>query len=769
MSSGTSRARANESELQSEQRRFDTARRQRELEREQLQAGLTAGAADAWAAAALARSRGKNLAAMGSPHDSVAFGRIDFDSSGETLYVGNRHIQASGVTVINWRAKMAEPYYTATIAQAMGLRLRRKFDTERNRIRAFQDEVFRDIERRVAALTEDTGASEPLTDDALLRSLEADRSAQMRDIAKTIQSAQYELVIAPADGTLIIQGGAGTGKTAVALHRVSMLLYRERDWLSPEDVLVIGPSGRFNQFIDTVLPSLGDAGVQHGDLLSLGPANSSGRADDDAVARIKGDARMATVIRNALYDRVRVSTDSSGRVTIGQGGAVARFTPEELETRLVDIRKGVSSYERGRRQFRQWLSTESSRRTRSRTGVDTRLLDGAVDRIWPRASAADVLGDLLATPRLLDRCSKDVLSPEEIGKLSQARRPSRHPRRWSKADVALLDELWSLIEGRQKAYKHVVVDEAQDLSGMQWRSVLRRCRGGSCTLVGDIAQSTGPYARATWADVAATFEALGPVRTSDLKYGYRVPRQVFDLAARLLPTAAPDVAVPKSVRSGPSDPGLHCVAADEVVDRVADQARALGETGDFSAVLADAETLLRLGAELRRRGIEFDEHATEAATTGLSLMTPIQAKGLEFDAVVVVEPARIARDDVAGARELYIALTRTTRHLHLVYSEGLPILGLAPWQPPTTSNSHGNTPVDVDTLLSVALEILAPLDADQKREFFDHLFAKLHVDFTGRTGQSSPDQTSTSPAQTEVSGSDVEPGRRSRWPRRIRP
>lgn len=719
MSSGTSRAHAEE--LRREQTCFDIARNERERLRARLMSDSTIGAADQWAAQAIARARRKNGESMGSPDDSVAFGRIDIVATLETFYVGNRIIEADGVTVLNWRARAAEPYYRATVGDTMGLGLRRKFETSRNRVLSFEDEVFADIKRRVDALDEPPA---PTTDDALLRSLEGDRSTEMRDIAKTIQASQYEIMAAPANGALIVQGGAGTGKTAVALHRVSWLLYRERDRMSPEDVLVIGPSDRFNQFIRSVLPSLGDAGVQHGDLLSMGPVPSSG-VEEESAARVKGDVRMAEVLRRALYDRVQVVTDSSGFLVVGEGGSVARFTRQELE---VPLRQFVeqSSYERGRRQLRQWLSTQSSMRTRSRTAVNGRLIDAVVERMWPAVTAREVLTGLLGSLRLLRRCAADLLTEEEIAAIHRtSRRPSGQDR-WSKADVALLDELWSLLEGRQKTYKHVVVDEAQDLSAMQWRSVLRRCGDGSCTLVGDVAQSTGPFARHSWADVEEHFRAGGPVTVSELHYGYRVPRQVFDLAARLLPIAAPGVSVPTSVRQGPSGPEFRCVSPDSLVHDAARGGEDLVESGQFVAVIAEESTLGRIAGELRRRSVRFDEHSTDAGETGLTLLTPVQSKGLEFDAVVLVEPAAIAGDEVAGIRELYIALTRTTRHLQVVHSRAFDLLDLPEWTDPVPAGSDGTLAVlEPAELLTVAVRVLEMLPLEDRERFVADLSSEL--------------------------------------------
>ena len=727
-------ARVHSTELVSEQRRFDIAQRERERMRKSLRDSASDGAADPWAAQALARSRRRTMDGLGDIDQEVAFARVDLDSTNETYYIGKHRIEAEEILVVNWRAPAAQPFYLAGATAPMGLARRRKFHTRGNHIVSFDDEVFADIVDRIGSLRVidgTDGPGEPAADDALLRSLEEDRSAQMRDIVKTIQASQYEIMAAPADRVVIVQGGAGTGKTAVALHRISMLLYREDGRMRASDILVVGPSERFTHFISRVLPDLGDDGVTHGDLQGMGPARSSRRAEEDWIAHLKGEVRMAAVLRRALFHRVRAAADSSGTLSVGTGGSVARFTAAELRARLRQLVR-ESSYERGRRQFRHWLSSESSMRTRSRTAVGSAHLDSAANRMWPEVTAEEVLAELFCSTELLETCAGDDLTGDEVRALIRTGVYRNRKPRWSDADVALLDELSSLIGGLERGFKHVVVDEAQDLSPMQWRSILRRCRNGACTLVGDIAQSTGPFARSSWADVKDLFIATHEVEIHELQHGYRVPKQVFALASRVLPLAAPGVTVPTAVRRGPSDPVIETVSGPDLSAAVARAAQNLVSLDQFTAVIADESSLDAIESELRLRSIPFDQHSSESLETGLTLLTPTQAKGLEFDAVVVVEPEEIAIREVTGARELYIALTRTTRHLHIVHTRACPMLRLPGIDDPAPRPASPDGPPaadGADELFARTVAALASLSETERRSFVKSLAEEIGLVF----------------------------------------
>ncbi len=310
----------------------------------------------------------------------------------------------------------------------------------------------------------------------------------------------------------------------VALHRVSMLLFNHRESMTPADILVVGPSRTFTRYIQKVLPSLGDEGVTHGDLRSLGPISSDGRPEATEVAHLKGDARMATLLERGLWQRARLPEHST-ELLVGQGEAAARFNRSEVEAPLSGL-AGRTAYMTARQSMRQWLSQEGLQRTRSTTAVDAASIDQALERIWPSLTPQAFLQDLLGSRPRLSAAAGDDFTARDVD-LAAYRAPAERltQETWSDTDIALLDEAQILINGRGPAYAHVVVDEAQDLSPMQLRSISRRSSAGSYTIVGDVAQSTGPWARSNWNDVAQGLMQRHPVEEATLEYGYRAQRR----------------------------------------------------------------------------------------------------------------------------------------------------------------------------------------------------------------------------------------------------
>lgn len=673
-------------ELRMEQLRFDSAARKLDEMRQRADQVNGSSATDKFTAAALDRfaaSRRHNLPS-GEP---VAFGRIDL-AGADRLYIGDGHIEADDIHVINWRAPAASPYYQASASQPLGVTRRRRFKCERNTIESFTDDVFADLVRRIEELDRSTSvaaaAEEDLAeqldlpeDDEFLEEL--GRSTRMRSIAQTIHAAQYELITSSLDRALLVQGGAGTGKTAVALHRVSWMLFERAGSLTPRDILVVGPSKRFNEYISELLPSMGDIGVAHGHLRQMGPAASDGRPEAIATARIKGRAVMAEVLRRALFARVGAGLRPDGgdlQVTV-EGRVVRLSLPDVVEALAQRSRDG--SYARGQRSFREWIANEASAQLRRRVEVG-QVPVPFVRTIWPDARAQDVLGELLSSQELLTSACNGLLTSEETRALWRG--SDRGVSGWSDADVALLDELTWLINGPSHRYKHIVVDEAQDLSQMQLRGLLRRSPDGAMTLVGDIAQSTGPHERESWTDL---IDQIGPQRvtTSSLQFGYRVPSQVNDLAARLLPVAAPGVESPRAVRAGTGSPRIETVPGRRLLELALDHAVASHERGRRTALIAEGPTAVLLLERMRTLGIRASTADEPIEGGGISVLTPADAKGLEFQDIVVLEPADIApmnsgnvELDRRGARHLYIALTRTTGSLVVIHSKAMPLLGL---------------------------------------------------------------------------------------------
>jgi DNA helicase IV len=602
------------------------------------------------------------------------FGRIDYDETaelaGERFHIGRRHIHDDLMdpVVVDWRASVARPFYRASPQDPWGLWRRRRFGFAHGELTSFQDERFED-ER-------DLGIAEA----ALRAEIERPRVGPMRDIVATIQPEQDDLVRAPLGETICIQGGPGTGKTAVGLHRAAYLLYEYRERLRTDDVLVVGPSRAFMAFISEVLPGLGEVDVTQrtvGELVGGHPARA---ADGPAAAALKGDARMAEVLRRAVRWRVRLPV---GPLAMPFASTAVWLPARQLRAMVAAMREREVPYEAGRRLLWEQLgracqaeaernghagfeSIDDAVRAVRRSPAARRLVDGA----WPPLQPAKLLFELLRDEQALHSAADGVLDDVEQKELVWARRPrSRAAAPWTVADAYLLDELAALLDP-PRSYGHVVIDEAQDLSPMQLRALGRRCRYGSATLLGDLAQGTTPWAVDRWETALAHLgKPDGDVRT--LPRAFRAPRAVLDFANRLLPLIAPGLAPASAVRDVAGALELRRVAPSAVAGACL---RAVGEAeraeGSIGVILADAE-VEALADELRRRGVAHDR-LEQLGRSRVTLVPASQAKGLEFDHVVVVEPAAIARAEPLGLRRLYIVLTRAVTHLTVVHGEPLP-------------------------------------------------------------------------------------------------
>ncbi len=522
-----------QAELAVEQKHFDAAWDARERRRASLGEAPRQAAGPRAAAAEIRRGAERALEELGHPDDPVAFGRFDL-LDGESVYIGKHLIMADDrqPLVINWKVDFAGPYFAATYDDPCGLQMRRKFETERNTVLAFEEIVFGDLADRVGELT---GLERAGLDDTVLRDLEKHRTGEMQDIVQTIHASQYQLVRSPLEQLLIVQGGPGTGKTAVALHRVSWLLFNHLRDLPPEDVLVVGPNPTFTRYIKSVLPGLGDNEVVHQDLLTLGPQRSSGRDEDPQTARLKGDVRMADLLARAVRQRARVP-ERMDRLDLGGG---SRLTVGDVEDVL--RRFGEVPYAPGRAAARRHLAELAERR--SGGPADAPTVENAVERIWPSLTPQSFLRDLLGSRERLVAAAGDDFTAGDVNRLLRSPAERIADETWSEADVALLDEADALINGERRVFGHLVIDEAQDLSPMQLRSLRRRSREGSMSLVGDLAQSTGPWARDSWEEIGEALLGQHPLVIEELTLGYRVPNQVYELAVQLLPEAAPGIAL----------------------------------------------------------------------------------------------------------------------------------------------------------------------------------------------------------------------------------
>lgn len=661
-------------ELEKEQAYFDNAWEWREHARHEATSIPTAGGRhDVKALVKTNRGYAESLA---PPESEVAHGQIALED-GEVYYIGKNSI-ADGdrdLLVINWRSKMGEMYERATPQEPGEVTRKRTFRTRENQIEAFDDLLFSEFADRIGELTELEATG---VDDALLEDLDSTRTGSMRDIVRTIQAAQSGLIRHPADSLLVVQGGPGTGKSAVALHRASWLLFNEPD-LRPERMLIIGPTETFTNYIKDVLPGLGDTSVPQTSLRQLGPQRSSRRPEPDDTARLKGEERMARLIQRGLKLRVRFAGDEP-TLTVGNESRSPAIPRGAVETQL-DRLQSASTYTSGRQGMRSWIADQARELVSpfKRDTITASAIDAALERVWPQLTPQQFLQQLLGSRDRLQDAAGDDFTAGDITRLHRQTAKNLASETWSDSDVALLDEAQYRIRGLSSddRYDHIVIDEAQDLSPMQLRSISRRSTNGRMTVVGDIAQSTGPWARDNWDEVIAGLESIAPFVQRQLDYGYRVPREIYQIAENLLPYVAPGLEPLTIVRPAPEAPrfvldnGDHDLT-DEVVEAIEEHAK----KGRFIGVVVAPEHKQTIADELTHRGIDFADSDSGSLSSAVNLITATEAKGLEFDAVVVVEPAAIAAIGDRGSRLLYIALTRATKYLTVVHAQAFEPLGL---------------------------------------------------------------------------------------------
>ncbi len=621
------------------------------------------------------RDKQRRIDLLDAPLGPLCFGRID-RSSAARWYIGRRHVEdlAGEPIVVDWRAPVAMPFYRATVVDTMGLSLRRRFLVDGRQIVDILDENL------AHPSTVDAGAYVP---DPLLAEITRGRTGTMRDIVATIQAEQDVIIRAPLESCIVVQGGPGTGKTAVGLHRAAFLLYEHRPVLEREGLLIVGPNRIFLRYIAQVLPSLGEAASIQLTIEGLaGVRYRQGEQDTPAVARLKGDARMAEVIRRAVLDRVTPPTADVPVVT-----SFGTVTLEASDMTAV-VKKALARSKRvndGRHIVREQLvklawNTHAAKVTSDITQQavfesDVRssgALKALLDRTWPTVTASGVLRRLYANRAALHRAGAGLLNDEEARSLARPVARRAGDQRWSRADLALLDEAQSLIAGVRQTYGHIVVDEAQDLSAMELRMIARRSVQGSMTVLGDLAQATAPAAQTDWSR-ALDHLCVPGARLEELTVGYRVPEPIMTFANRLLPYAAPGLRPPSSVREGGEPPRIAAVRPDEIAEAVAAEVRALADRWPLTGVVVPESLRDRITTALNKAEIAFLDGMTATALGDhITLLPPTATKGLEFDAVVVVEPARFISGSDGDLRLLYVVLTRAVQRLSVIHCEPLP-------------------------------------------------------------------------------------------------
>lgn len=648
---------------------------------------------------------------------ALVFGRIDRVADGsvaaETFHIGRLAVadESSEPVVVDWRAPVAEPFYRATGRESMGLGRRRHFAVQGRTLLGLEDELFGEGHLGVAgddavAAATSTGSANLVPSNSLrgystlLSALERGRTGQLGDIVATIQGEQDEIIRSPQAGVLVVQGGPGTGKTVVALHRAAYLLYTYRFPLEDQGVLVIGPNRVFLRYIERVLPSLGEAGVEQVVLNDLVPDVDWARygidpADGHLTATVKGDLRMADVIDQAVTDRERPL----------RADIVVPFKSGYIRLRAEETGRIVRAAQRRFRRHnaaRKWVEGEvwSAMAATWRDGdVEPRMVKEAVrampeirealERMWPVLTPAQLLHDLFGSRALLKLAASKTLEADEYLSLYRPRQDETSMVRWTDNDVALLDEARNFLGPRPfkrlpgmpeetdeiRTYGHIVIDEVQDLTPMQMRMASRRSLNGSMTVVGDIAQATGALAPNGWDDILRHLPSSRPSRVIGLSVGYRIPDQIMALANRVMMAATPSLRAPVSVRAGDEHPEIvHVADGADLFDGVAEATRSMAAaigSGSIAIVAPDA-MVDAVSKALTTHDIEHAKATRSGLNAGITVVPVSVVKGLELDGVVVVEPSAIVASEHQGLRALYVALTRSTRSLTIVHAQPLP-------------------------------------------------------------------------------------------------
>ncbi|MGK2928312.1 MAG: HelD family protein [Acidimicrobiales bacterium] len=623
---------------------------------------------------------------------SLVFGRLDTDaeSGRETYYIGRMSVADDDQepVVVDWRAPVSEAFYRATGPQPMGLARRRHFTTRGRTLLNLEDELFGDPVHAAEGGLVLSNDDRIQGHGALINALETARSGKLGDIVATIQGEQDEIIRSPLSGVLVVQGGPGTGKTVVALHRAAYLLYTHRFPLDGQGVLVLGPNRLFLGYIDQVLPSLGEAGVELAVLSDLVDREIVRGDDVPTVARVKGDARMSRVIRKAVADRQRpLRTD----LRIGLGAQTLTLTVAASAEIVREAHRRYRHHNAARKfvEERVFVALAASARNPVRADDVRDQLRGAaplveaLERMWPLLTPAQLLNDLFGSRALIELAGRKWLSVPELALLHRARKQSGKDVVFTVHDVPLLDEARELLGPRRKrrgvddsirTYGHVVVDEIQDLSPMQLRMVGRRSLNASMTIVGDIAQATGAWAHQNWDEILEFLPTKRGVRRAELTVGYRIPAKNMELAARVLRVAAPQLSPPRSVREGGDDPIIQRAGFGGLLDevaRVTAMERDEIEPGSL-AVIVPATLLGPVSDALEAAGIPHGRATRQGLNEPVTVVPVGMVKGLELDASVVVEPAAIIDEEAQGLRALYVALTRSTKRLAIVHERVLP-------------------------------------------------------------------------------------------------
>jgi DNA helicase IV len=620
-------------------------------------------AGDAYTAEQLGRHMARRVAELvDDPTTPLFFGRLDIDDA--AYHVGRRHVtdDAGEPMVLDWRAPLSRSFYQASVRDPKGVSTRRRFGFVRGELTSFEDEHL------------DRGEELGTKSRILTAEIERPRVGPMRDIVATIQPEQDELVRAELEDSICVQGAPGTGKTAVGLHRAAYLLYLHRERLRRSGVLIVGPNTAFLAYISAVLPALGEVEVQQSTVDGLIGRVPVRAVDSPAATAIKHDVRMAAVLRKALWSRLRKPVEP---IMVSDGSYRWRIDIEPLRRIVDEARREELPYAIGRDRVRARVVGLLQRQSEYRTGnspTETWLrkmskvapVTEFLDHSWPAVTPESLVVDLLVDPA----SAAGVLTEEEIEAIRWSKPPkTAKSAKFSVADLVLIDEAAGLID-RETSFGHVVVDEAQDLSPMQARAIARRSEHGSITLLGDLAQGTAPWAAADWRD---TLGHLGKPDAAvvPLTVGFRVPAVVVELANRLLPALGVDVPEAVSLRRD-GDLALIPVDSSQLdAETLAEVTRALEHEGSVAVIAADS-AVGRLRKHLDAAGIDNATPDDIDSEARVMVVPATVVKGLEYDHVIVHEPADIVAAEGRGLNRLYVVLTRAVSRLSVVHAKPLP-------------------------------------------------------------------------------------------------
>ncbi|WP_060888399.1 HelD family protein [Streptomyces caniscabiei] len=656
---------------------------------------VSASGADAEVLGYRLRSRAKEMREL--PEGPLFFGRLDFaaqadsDHAGQSYHLGRLRISedpAAPPLVVDWRAPVSRAFYQASSRDPQGVAVRRRFGWapgsrgDSTDLTGLEDEHLAGSSSRPgtgAATGVDTSSPGSL----LAAEIERPRLGPMRDIAATIQPEQDDLVRADLATSVCVQGAPGTGKTAVGLHRAAYLLYTHPQRIRRGGLLILGPNRTFLSYIAEVLPALGETGVRQSTVTDEIARHEVRAEDDERAAVVKHDARMAEVLRRALYAGVasgeRARAEAFGTLVLAEGSYRWRVAGDELRRIVAGVRAEELPYDVGRERVRarvvRLLQEQAERRAGPRPNAwlyrisRSRPVGAYVDAVWPKVRPEEVVARLLGDPDVLAGAAEGLLDADEQKAVAWAKAPRTwRSARWSAADLVLLDEVAGLL-AHPDGYGHVVVDEAQDLSPMECRAIARRAAYGSVTVLGDLAQGTTPWAARDWPGLLAHL-GKPDAHVVPLTTGFRVPRAVVGLANGLLDRLGVDVPAARSLRRDGELRIRRVEGAEVVAEAVAAVRDALAGEGSVGVIAADGPDVVRLCQALDAAGIPVggpDELRSRVTVLGAGV-----AKGLEYDQVVVVEPAAIAAAEERGLHRLYVVLTRAVSRLDVVHARALP-------------------------------------------------------------------------------------------------